>query len=75
MINDIIGIITDTMPKDENGKIIDKQLHSDLITAIQLAKNLHQPNVIKSACEHDLIKIKNRTVEICKKCGKPWILG
>jgi len=70
MINEIIGIITDTMPKDDNGNIIDKQLHSDLITAIQLAKNLHQPDVSSLVCRNFFPDGGSTAGNICKWCGK-----
>lgn len=34
---------------------------------------LNKSDVISSVCNHETIKVRNKTVEICKKCGKPWI--
>ena len=34
---------------------------------------LNKSDVISSVCNHETFKVRNKTVEICKKCGKPWI--
>lgn len=39
--NVVIGAITTQMPRDENGEIIDKFLHSDLINAVNQAFSLY----------------------------------
>lgn len=55
---------------------------SDVLDAMQeYAEEYHQAellklnksDVISSVCNHETIKVRNKTVEICKKCGKPWI--
>lgn len=44
-MKDILIAITEVMPKDEIGNIIDKALHSDIIDAVQKVKNCSIPDV------------------------------
>jgi hypothetical protein len=39
-MKEILIAITAAMPKDADGNIIDKQLHSDIINAVQQVKNI-----------------------------------
>jgi len=58
---------------------------SDVLDAMQeYAEEYHQSellklnksDVISSVCNHDeTIKVRNKTIEICKKCGEPRICG
>jgi hypothetical protein len=42
----LMAVITETMPKDKNGKIENRLLHSDLIIAVSEALHIH--GVVKS---------------------------
>lgn len=53
-MKDILIAITDAMPKDADGNIIDKQLHSDIINAVQ--------SVNKNSLSHDV------SDSVCDKC-------
>lgn len=76
MKNDILKLIFDCHDKYMAKEPLTHEL-SEFYSVLsnEICEKFHKPDVIKSVCEHELIKIKNRTVEICKKCGKPWILG
>ena len=51
-MKEILIAITDVMPKDDEGNIIDKELHSNLISAVQGVEKLNLPGIKVSVCEH-----------------------
>lgn len=58
-MKEILIAITDVMPKDANGNIINKKLHSDIINAVQQVKNINYDTVLPTVT----------FMQLCPKCN------
>lgn len=64
-MKDILRAITEVMPKDETGGIIDKALHSDIIDAVQKVKNCSIPLVMPcTSFEHTAVDLKDGSTAV-----------
>lgn len=48
----IVKAITEVMPKDKDGNIKDKCLHSDIVVAVQQVKNIDSIGLVSIPFEH-----------------------